>query len=229
MDRVRINKYLADSGVCSRRKADDLVASGKVLINGTPARLGDTVSLEDRVEYQGRLIRPVNKKIYLAYHKPFGVITTMDKNADNSIARAIKTPSRVFPIGRLDVQSTGLILLTNDGDLAQQILHAKFGHEKEYVVGVHKDVNVEFLKRLEHGVVLDGTKTAPAKTTQLEPRRFSITITEGRNRQVRRMCEKLGYEVLSLKRVRVSSIELGDLPVGASRPLTDEEIESLKQ
>lgn len=228
MARVRINKYLAEAGLCSRRKADDLVASGKVLINGTPAKLGDTVSLEDRIEYQGRLIRPVNKKIYLAYHKPYGVITTMDKNADNSIARNVKTNSRVFPIGRLDVQSTGLILLTNDGDLAQKILHAKFGHEKEYVVGVHKDINIEFLKRLEHGIILDGTKTAPAKAAELGPRRFSITITEGRNRQVRRMCEKLGYEVLSLKRVRVSKIELGDLPVGASRELTDAEVESLK-
>lgn len=229
MSTTRINKFLAEAGVCSRREADRLIEAGKVTINGKQAVLGDTVKPQDKVQYNGKTIKPVEQKIYLALHKPYGAITTTDPNSTNTVMDYIQTSTRVYPIGRLDVHSSGLLLLTNDGDIVNKLLKSENKWEKEYLVTLNKKITEEDIEKLQKGVMLDGRKTLPAKVQKVTSHQMSITIIQGMNRQVRRMCEKVGYDVKILKRVRIGNIRLGDLPRGKWRPLTKQEVQEIKQ
>ena len=223
---MNINKYIAQSGLTSRRGADEIVKAGRVTINGAIAKLTDKVQEGDRVVVDGREISLETEKIYLIFNKPVGVITTTDVNSPNNIIEYIKYPKRVFPVGRLDVNTSGLIILTNDGDFAQFVTKAK-KIEKEYVVMVDKTIDAAFLSGLERGIKLDGYPTLPAKTKHLGDREFSITICEGRNRQVRRMCEHFGYNVISLRRIRIGNLALNDLKEGQTKEMTPEQAKAL--
>lgn len=237
---MRINKYLADAGVASRREADRLIEAGKVAVNGRKAGLGDQVEEGDEVKVNGTIVRPVVKKTIIAFHKPVGVITTTDAaspdNIMEALASASKTPpkARLIPVGRLDVASSGLILFTDDAALADRLMRPDSRTEKEYDVVVHKELTQAFLEKMAKGVRLEHmpgvqriVMTRPAKIAQTGATRFSIIITEGKNRQIRRMCEALGYEVRRLVRTRVAGVELGGLPEGEWRPLRKEELASL--
>lgn len=226
---MRINKFLASSGMCSRRQADELIKNGKVTINGKKAELGDQVEGTEDVRINGKPAKPIEQKVYIAFHKPYGVICTTDPNADNNIIDYIKFPTRIFPIGRLDVESSGLILLTNDGDIVNKISKAQNGFQKEYHVTVDKPITPEALTKLSEGVVILGKKTLPAITERISPNQFSIIIVQGMNRQIRRMCEAVGYNVKILKRVRIKNITLDELPRGKWRELTPDEVKALLQ
>ncbi|MBI2410997.1 MAG: pseudouridine synthase [Candidatus Kerfeldbacteria bacterium] len=224
MESIRINKYLVEAGVCSRREADRLIQAGKVLVNTTPASLGQKVDGSERIVVRGKIIAHTKKKsVYLAYHKPVGIICTSDPSARDNIITAVHYPERVFHIGRLDVASSGLILLTNDGEIVNTILRSEGQHEKEYVVKVDEPITTEFLRSLATGVEVLGRKTLPARVKKIGKNTFSIILIEGRNRQIRRMCEALGLNVVSLKRIRIMNIHLDDLPVGTWRHLTKKE------
>lgn len=224
MEPIRLNKYLVDAGVCSRREADRLITLGKVLVNGARAALGQKVDGSEKIVVKGKLVeKPSSKRVYIAYHKPIGVICTSDPKAKDNIIDAVKYPERIFHIGRLDVASSGLILLTNDGDVVNKILRAEGKHDKEYVVTIDRSVSPEFVQILSAGVEIDGRKTLPAKVTKLGDTSFAITLVEGRNRQIRRMCEAMHVNVKRLERIRVMNIHLGDLPVGTWRHLTPTE------
>lgn len=227
METVRINKYIAEAGICSRREADRLIEAGKVEINGRHATLGDRVSDEDDVVVNGKRISANTEKFYIAFHKPVGVITTTDKKSTNTVMDYVKPGVRVFPVGRLDVESSGLLLLTNDGEIVNKILKSENKLEKEYVVSVNKAVQPEDIEALRQGVKIDGRKTLPAKVERLGAKRLDIVLVQGRNRQIRRMCERLGYEVKTLERVRIGEIRLEDIAPGRWRFLTREEIKSL--
>ena len=229
-EKIRINKYLSSTGICSRRAADDLISRNKVLINGKIAKLGDTVSEGDKVTVSGKQVNaPKTKKIYLAYNKPIGVITTSDLSYRDNIIQKVNFPERIFPIGRLDVASSGLILLTNDGDLAENLTRASNHHEKEYLVTVDKEITPEFLDKMASGVFILGRKTAKAKIVKISPKAFKLTLIEGRNRQIRRMCEALNYEVKKLQRIRIVNILLGELKENKWRYLTQKEEQDLKK
>lgn len=224
MELMRLNKYLVDAGVCSRREADRLMVAGKITVNGSKAILGTKVDGTEKITVKGKLVSRVAKKhVYLAYHKPVGIICTSDPKAKDNIINAVKYPERVFHIGRLDVASSGLILLTNDGDIVNKILRAEGKHEKEYVVTIDRAVTPEFLHTMATGVEILGRKTLRAKVEKLGDMSFAITIVEGKNRQLRRMCEALCVNVKRLERIRVMNIELGNLPVGHWRHLTQTE------
>jgi len=211
---MNINKYIAQAGICSRRKADELIKLGKVTINGLKAKPIDKVSEEDCVFVNGREIKPVSEKVYLAFNKPVGVICTNDRNSPNNIIDYIKYPTRIFPVGRLDVNSEGLILLTNDGDFAQFITKSK-QVEKEYEVYVDKNIDEAVISGLSNGsIVIDGYPVLPAKITQLSPRSFKIVINEGKNRQIRRMCEAYRLNVTRLVRLRIGDLNLRELEKG---------------
>lgn len=227
MQKIRLNKYIADAGVCSRREADRLIETGKVKVNGKTAKLGDRVSDEDEVVVKGRAISANTEKFYIAFHKPIGVITTTDKKSTNTVMDYVKPGFRVFPVGRLDVESSGLLLLTNDGDIVNRILKSENKLPKEYLVTLGKSVQPEDIEALRNGVMLDGRKTLPAKVERLGAKKINITLVQGMNRQIRRMCEKLGYEVKKLERIRIGSIHLENLPPGQWRFLTDAEIKTL--
>ena len=228
--KIRLNKYLADRGVCSRRKADELISSGKVLVNGKAGELGLKVDDSDEVVVEGRkLIVEKPKDVYLAFNKPVGLITSVDPNARDNVIEHINYPKRVFPIGRLDVASCGLLLLTNDGRLSERITHPRYDHDKEYVVTVDKPIADKDLETMRRGIVILGSMTKPAIVSRESVDTFHITLTEGRNRQIRRMCEALDYDVKKLMRIRVMNIELGKLPVGKWRELTNKEIVQLKK
>jgi len=225
---MRINKYLAASGVCSRREADELIKKGKVTIDGQIAVLGDDVGAKAVVEVDGKVVQLEEKKIYIAFHKPYGVITTTDKNSPNNVMDYIDVPQRVFPVGRLDVKSSGLLILTNDGDLVNKLLKAKYKKEKEYLVTVDREISNEDLEKLKNGgYFLDGKKVRTAKVERKGSNKFKIIIIQGIKRQIRRMCERLGYKVEVLRRVRVAGVSLGDLKRGKWRILTEEEKKSL--
>lgn len=227
MEAIRINKYLAQSGYCSRREADRMIEEGKVTINGKKAKLGSKIIEGDEVRANGHEVKTAIKKIYIAFHKPFGVITTTDKKASNTVMDYVNIPERVYPMGRLDVESSGLILLTNDGDIVNKLLKSKNRNEKEYLVTVDKQITPEMLKKLESGITIDNyQKTLPAKVDKINSHQFSIIIVQGLNRQVRRMCEAVGLQVKILKRVRIMNIQLGDLARGKWRYLTEEEIDT---
>lgn len=230
MEPMRLNKFLVDAGICSRREADRLIEAGKITVNGQPAVLGVKVTDADAIRVEGKAVKKSDdKRVYIAYHKPVGIICTSDPNAQDNIIDAIGYPERIFHIGRLDVASSGLILLTNDGDVVNAILRSEGEHEKEYIVKVDKDVRDADLEKFAHGVDIgDNRDTLPAKVAKMGPQMFSITLIEGRNRQIRRMCEALGYGVVALKRIRVMHVLLDDIPPGKWRYLTAEETRQLK-
>ena len=228
---TRINKYLSEVGYCSRRVADKLIDQGKVTINGKVTVKGIRVEEGDQVEVEGHRIEKSRKtkNIYLAFNKPIGVVCTTDRRVDpDNIIDFIKYPSRVFPIGRLDKLSEGLIFLTNDGDIVNKILRARNNHEKEYIVSVNRPINRVFIQSMSNGIEILGTMTKNCFVEQLGPKKFKIILTQGLNRQIRRMCEALGYEVKSLKRVRIMNIEL-DVPIGKYREFTNKELIELNR
>ncbi|MFA6272014.1 MAG: pseudouridine synthase [Patescibacteria group bacterium] len=221
MEQTRINKYLTQANYCSRREADRLIEQGRVEINKRKAKLGDKVALGDDVVVDGERVKSdTAEKIYLAFNKPVGVICTSDPKAKDNIIDAVGYPERVYTIGRLDVISSGLILLTNDGEVVNKILRGQNKVEKEYQVEVTRDISEKFLKMMSTGVYINKYKTLPAKIKQTDVRKFSIVIIEGKKRQVRRMCEKLGYGVTKLKRVRIGKLELGNLKEGQYKNIT---------
>ena len=220
---MRLNKFISDSGKTSRRGADKLIADGRVTINGKIAKIGSQVNPGDDVRVNGQQIRVARNNVYLALNKPVGITSTTEKNVKGNIVDLVNHPLRVFNIGRLDKDSEGLILLTNDGDIVNEILRAENRHEKEYIVSVDKPITPEFVKQMSEGVKILGTKTLPCKVEKLSKYDFRIILTQGLNRQIRRMCEALGYEVYRLQRIRIMNIELGNLPVGQWRDLTKKE------
>ncbi len=223
---VRINKYLSLAGVCSRREADRLIAAGKIRINQDLAQMGSQVTENDNVYMDGRLVKVEDERILLAVNKPVGIVcTTTSNQGRNNIVDYLNYPKRIYPIGRLDKDSQGLLLMTNDGELMDKLLRSVNGHEKEYIVDVDKDLDKTFVKRMQAPMYikeLDRT-TMPCEVKLLGKRRFSIILKQGLNRQIRRMCEILGVKVLKLERIRIVNIMLNDLPVGATRRITDEE------
>ena len=228
---TRINKYLSEAGYCSRRRADKLIEEGKVTINGNISEIGTKVEVGDQVEVEGQKIEISwkQKKIYLAFNKPVGIVCTTDREVEpDNIIDFIKYPKRIFPIGRLDKLSEGLIFLTNDGDIVNKILRAKNNHEKEYIVSVNRPINKEFIQTMSNGVEILETITRNCYVKQLGPKKFKIILTQGLNRQIRRMCESLGYRVHSLKRVRIMNIKL-DMPIGKYREFTKKELLELNE
>jgi len=228
---VRINKYLSEVGYCSRRIADRLIEEGKVTINGKVPEIGTRVEEGDQVEVKGQRIEKSRKQknIYLAFNKPIGIVCTTNRRVESdNIIDFIKYPSRIFPIGRLDKFSEGLIFLTNDGDIVNKILRARNNHEKEYVVSVNRPINRDFIKSMSGGVKILDTITKNCVVKKLGPKKFKIILTQGLNRQIRRMCESLGYRVVSLKRVRIMNIKL-DMPIGKYREFTREELSGLNR
>ena len=225
---VRINKYIASSGFCSRRQADELVESGKVTIDGVVAANGSVVEEGQLVEVDGKEIVPEDNKIYIALHKPLGITCTTDRRDPSNIIDYIGMDDRIFPIGRLDKNSSGLILLTNDGDIVNKLLRAENGHEKEYQVRVDRKIEPGFKETMEAGVYILDRKTLPCKVTVTGTHTFNIVLKQGLNRQIRRMCDALGYRVTKLRRIRFINITLGSMKPGDMRYLTKEEIRGLK-
>jgi 23S rRNA pseudouridine2604 synthase len=232
---TRINKYLSEAGVTSRRGGDAAVEAGRVTIDGRAAVLGDTVEPGQRVELDGKLVRPRTEKWYVLFHKPIGVITTTDPAAHDTILDAIVragwplTEKRVFPVGRLDVASSGLLLLTNDSEVGERMLRKEGGHEKEYVVTLDRHPTEEAVLAWREGMEILGQTTLPAKVRKLGQGRVSITLVQGLNRQVRRMCEAFGYEVRALQRVRIMHMHLGSLRPGELRELSPSEVRELRK
>jgi 23S rRNA pseudouridine2604 synthase len=224
---VRLNKFLGESGACSRREADQWIEAGRVTVNGTRAVLGTQVAEGDLVLVDGKPLRKRPTRVYLALNKPAGIECTTDRDVPDNIVDFVGHHERVFPIGRLDKDSEGLILLTNDGDVVNTVLRAEHEHEKEYVVAVDRPLTPEFLAGMARGVPILGTVTNPCKLTQVGRNTFRIVLTQGLNRQIRRMCEHFGYTVRSLQRVRIMHVRLGDLPLGRWRNLTPVEIRGL--
>ena len=227
---TRINKYLSEVGFCSRREADKLLEQGRITINGKKPELGTKVSDADEICVDGKNIKKTEEKhVYIAFNKPIGIVCTTDtKREKNNIVDYINHPKRIFPIGRLDKPSEGLILLTSDGDIVNKILRARNNHEKEYIVRVDKPITPKFLEKMRNGVPILDTVTKKCEVEQIDILQFRIVLTQGLNRQIRRMCEYLGYEVKKLKRIRIMNIKL-DLPIGKWRDLTDGEMKELAQ
>ncbi len=227
MDKKRINKYLSEVGFCSRRKADDYISDGRVYINGKAALLGSKVNIEDEISVDGEIIQYKDKKkVYIAFNKPVGVECTGNHKVKDNIIDFINHKERLFTIGRIDKQSEGLILLTNDGDIVNNVLRAENRKEKEYVVTVNKKITTEFTDRMRRGVRIMGKMTRKCFVKKIHENRFKIILTQGMNRQIRRMCEVLGYRVTKLKRVRIMDIHL-DTKVGEYRDLNNEEVGQL--
>ncbi len=228
---IRLNKYLSDAGVCSRREADKIIENGEVTVDKTVATIGTRVLDGQTVKVRGKVVTLTKKddKVVLAFHKPRGVECTSDRSNPDNIIDYIHYNKRIYTIGRLDKNSSGLILLTNDGDLANKIAKAGENHEKEYLVRVDKPVTPEFLYRMANGVPVLGKTTAPCKVQQIGECFFRIVLIQGMNRQIRRMCEYLEYKVVALKRVRVMNILLGDLPSGQYREVSSKELAELKK
>lgn len=225
---TRLNKYLSEAGYCSRRAADKLIDAGRVTINGKVPEMGTKVSTEDIVEVDGKLIsKRKQDHIYLAFNKPIGIVCTTDTRVEkDNIIDYINYPKRIFPIGRLDKPSEGLILLTDDGDIVNKILRASNNHEKEYIVTVDKPISQMFVERMANGIPILDKVTKKCKVEKLSSQKFKIILTQGLNRQIRRMCEYLNYEVTHLKRTRIMNIKL-DVPVGEYRELTKNELATL--
>ncbi|WP_189604966.1 23S rRNA pseudouridine(2604) synthase RluF [Salinimicrobium marinum] len=224
---TRLNKYLSEAGYCSRRKADELIDQGRVTINGTVPEMGTKVSPEDVVRVDDVVIDSRKKKnVYLAFNKPVGIVCTTNPEEKKNIVDYINFPTRIFPVGRLDKPSEGLIIMTDDGDIVNKILRARNNHEKEYIVTVNRLINTDFIERMGNGIPILDTVTKKCEVEQLSKYSFRIILTQGLNRQIRRMCEYLGYEVVKLKRIRIMNIKL-DVPVGKYRDITPEELETL--
>jgi 23S rRNA pseudouridine2604 synthase len=224
---IRINKFFTEHGICSRREADRLIESGVITINGHVAKLGDQVSSNDVIARAGCVIPWGKANLYIKYHKPVGVTTTSESHVPRNIIAEIGHPERIFPIGRLDKDSSGLILLTNDGNIVNEILRAEFGHEREYLVQVDRPFDPSFLDHMSRGVVILGNKTKPCRMVRVGRDQFRIILMEGRNRQIRRMCQALGYRVIQLHRTRIMHITVKGLRAGEWKELTSEEREQL--
>ena len=226
---VRINKFLSETGFCSRREADKLIEQGRVTINGIVPEMGTKISMNDEVRVNGKLVRENRKKrIYLAFNKPAGIECTTNQEVRDNIVDYINYHERIFPIGRLDKASEGLIFMTNDGDIVNKILRARNNHEKEYIVTVNRPITDRFIERMANGIPILDTVTRKCKVEQVSKYVFRIILTQGLNRQIRRMCEYLDYEVTALKRTRIINISL-DVPLGRYRELTENEITELNQ
>ena len=225
----RLNKFISETGYCSRREADKLIEQGLVMLNGAVADLGTKVSNADEIRIDGKLIRESNKKhLYLAFNKPVGIECTTNLDVHNNIVDYINYPERIFPVGRLDKASEGLIFMTNDGDIVNKILRARNNHEKEYIVTVNRPITDRFIEKMGNGIPILDTITKECKVEQISKYVFRIILTQGLNRQIRRMCEYLDFEVVALKRTRIINISL-DIPVGRYRDLTDEEFTQLNE
>ena len=227
---VRINKYLSELGYCSRRAADKLIDEGRITVNGKPVVMGLKVTAQDNIAVDGVSVnKKGDKPVYIAFNKPVGIVCTTDTRVEkDNIIDYINYPTRIFPIGRLDKPSEGLIFLTNDGDIVNKILRARNNHEKEYVVTVNKPITKEFVAKMSKGVPILDTVTRPCKVTQTHKNEFRIILTQGLNRQIRRMCEYLGYNVVTLKRVRIMNVTL-DVGKGKWRHLTKKELAEINR
>ena len=228
-EEIRLNKFLSDAGFCSRRQADRLIEEGHVKVNNETALMGQKVNLLDKVTVDGKEVSREEEQIVIAFNKPVGVECTTDKNNPDNIVDYINYKKRIYPIGRLDKNSQGLILLTNDGALVNNILKASNYHEKEYVVTVDKPITEEFIKQMSKGVKILDQVTRPCVVKKVNKHTFNIILTQGLNRQIRRMCETLGFKVQKLKRVRIMGVHLDNLPIGNYRYLTNSELDSLKK
>jgi len=227
LNKKRINKYLSEVGFCSRRKADEYISDGRVYINGSPAVLGSKVNIEDEISVDSEIIQYKDKKrVYIAFNKPVGIECTGSHKIKDNIIDFINHKERLFTIGRIDKQSEGLILLTNDGDIVNNVLRAENKKEKEYVVTVDKKISSEFIEKMRRGVRIMGKMTKRCYVKKIHENRFKIVLTQGMNRQIRRMCEVLGYRVIKLKRIRIMKIHL-DTEIGEYRDLNDEEVNQL--
>jgi pseudouridine synthase len=228
MPLIRLQKFLSKAGICSRRKGEEYIKAGLVRVNSAVVtELGTKIDpLNDRVEFKGEVVKPKNDLVYIVINKPKGYVTSCSQPGEKIVLDLVDIPQRVYPIGRLDKGTTGLLLLTNDGDLHHRLLHPSFDHEKEYDVTLSKPITDGALKTIADGMPMMGTKTRPAKITRISSRRFRIVLKEGKNRQIRRMVRKVGSHVSRLKRIRISKIRLNKLEEGAWRYLTEREIES---
>ena len=224
---VSLNKYISSTGICSRREADRFIEEGLVKINGTVAQKGNRVFPGDQVLLKGQPLKAKPPALYLAFNKPVGIVCTTDPREPKNIISFINHSQRLFPIGRLDKPSQGLIILTNDGDIVNKILRAGIQHEKEYSVVVDRPINNRFLQRMSQGIPILGTVTQPCVVDQIDKATFRIILTQGLNRQIRRMCEYLGYEVTKLKRIRIMNVDMSGLKVGQWRELTAQEIKGI--
>lgn len=224
---TRINKYLAEQGYCSRREADGLIKAGKVFVNGKRAGLGDQVGDGDRVEVLDRRPKTSSRKIYLMLNKPVGYDSTTDRREDDSVMKLVPSTDRLFPVGRLDADTSGLIVMTNDGELANRLTHPRYEREMEYAVTLDKPLTDSHARRFAEGVEVDGKKLLPAKIRRIDRRRFFVTLPGGK--QIRHMCDALGYTVTALERVRLLNLSLGKLAPGKTRPLTEAELAALRR
>ncbi|MGG4443932.1 23S rRNA pseudouridine(2604) synthase RluF [Brevibacillus fortis] len=226
---MRINKFISETGICSRREADKLIEAKRVTINGQLAELGSTVASGDDVRIDGKPLGTKKKDVYIALNKPVGITCTTELQVKGNIIDFVNHPERIFPIGRLDKDSQGLILLTNDGDIVNKILRAENNHDKEYIVTVDKPITANFLHGMANGVRILETTTKPCKVTRVSDRVFNIVLTQGLNRQIRRMCQAFGYQVRKLERVRIMNVSLGNLKLGQWRNLTAKELTDLNK
>ena len=224
---INLNKYISSSGVCSRREAEKYIKEGRITINGKSTQLGNRVGKNDVVKFDGRLVKPKDVILYIALNKPVGIVSTTDEREPNNIIKHVNYPERLFPIGRLDKPSEGLIFLTNDGDIVNKILRAGNNHEKEYFVSVDKPITNEFIEKMRNGIPILGTVTKKCLVEKISAKVFKIVLTQGLNRQIRRMCEYLEYEVTKLKRTRIMNVDLGYLQAGDWRELTEEEMKEI--
>lgn len=224
-----LNKYISQTGICSRREADTWIEAGRVKINGTTAQKGNRVAENDQVTIDGKPLKSKPQLIYIALHKPPGITCTTDQKDKDNIIDFVNHPKRIFPVGRLDKASSGLILLTNDGDIVNEILREKNNHEKEYIVTVDLPITQHFIKKMSSGIPILGTVTQNCRVEKMGKQTFKIILTQGLNRQIRRMCEFLNYRVVTLKRIRIMNVHLENLKVGEWRDLTEEELSVLKK
>lgn len=225
----RINKFIRETGICSRREADSMIEQGRVKINGRKAELGDKVDFNDYIEVDGKLINDKPELIYIALNKPRGITCTTESHVKGNIVDFVNYPERIFPIGRLDKDSEGLIFLTNDGDIVNKILRAGNNHEKEYIVTVDKPITNKFIKDMSNGVPILDTVTKKCFVEKISKYKFKIILTQGLNRQIRRMCSYLGYNVVKLKRIRIMNVTLENLPIGKWRYLTNTEMNTINE
>lgn len=226
---ISLNKFISSTGICSRREADRMIEAGRVQLNGTTAQKGNRVNPGDEVLLDGAPLKAKPKAVYLALHKPPGITCTTDRKDKDNIIDFLNYPERIFHIGRLDKASTGLIFLTNDGDIVNEILREQNEHEKEYIVTVNKPINASFVKRMSQGIPILGTVTKKCQVEKIGRQAFRIVLTQGLNRQIRRMCDYLGYDVVTLKRVRIMNVHLGKLKPGQWRYLTEGELQELRR
>ena len=226
---INLNKFISSTGICSRREAEKLIVEGRVTINGKPTQLGNRVFKNDVVKVDGRLLKQKPKTLYIALNKPVGIVSTTDSRERNNIVKQVNHPERLFPIGRLDKPSEGLIFLTNDGDIVNKILRAGNNHEKEYIVTVDKIIDDIFIKKMSNGIPILGTVTKKCKLEKVSEKVFKIILVQGLNRQIRRMCEYLGYGVTKLKRTRIMNVNLGNLKPGDWRELSVDEMKEINK